>query len=282
MRSHHVGSANHGLPRGFCQLPCAAMPLPDPSWEPAIRDPKKLRNTAITLVIVIFVGGWLVLLAYGKWSAQQAKDLRPAVIYRITPERDLRMIRQDGKVVNLVELRGKVLAVNVTSLRDPQASTLSMGVMKRLAEQRADAKDFQLVTLVIDPLPAEKLLPAIAATAEAGGMKLPMWWVGSNEPKTLHKFIKNELKATLFPEEINGKWTYDSSVVLIDKNGHIRRAVMPQKRGGAPYIAPFDFEQAAEWDAKGIKTGTENSNVKQLELLLNDTIDKLQAEPFKP
>ena len=73
----------------------------------------------------------------------------------------------------------------------------------------------------------------------------------------MHKFIKNELKATDFPHESNGKWIYDSSIVLIDKNGHIRRAVMPQKRGGAPYIAPFDFEQAAGWDAKGVKTGTE-------------------------
>ena len=46
-------------------------------------------------------------------------------------------------------------------------------------------------------------------------------------------------------------------------------------------IATFDFEQAAAWDAKGAKTGTEHSNVEQLEILLNHTIDKLLAEPFK-
>ena len=112
-------------------------------------------------------------------------------------------------------------------------------------------------------------------------MKLPQWWVGGNEAATLHKFIKNELKATLYPNESKGKWEYDSSIVLIDKNGHIRRAVVPQKRGGPPFIATFDFEQAAAWDAKGAKTGTEHSNVGQLEILLNQTIDKLLAEPFK-
>ena len=257
------------------------MPLPDPSLEPAIRDPKKLRNTALVLVAIIFLGGWLVLKAYDRWSIQQAPDDRPAIIYRITPERDLRMLRQDGKIVDVVNLRGKVIALNVTSLRDPQAAELSMAVMKRLAQSRAETQDFHLITLVVDPLPSEKLLTSLAETSAANGMQLPQWWVGGNEPATLHKFIKNELKATLYPNELKGKWEYDSSIVLIDKNGHIRRAVVPQKRGGPPFIATFDFEQAAAWDAKGAKTGTEYNNLEQLEILLNHTIDKLLAEPFK-
>lgn len=257
------------------------MPLPDPSLEPAVRDPKKLRNTAFVLVAIIFLGGWLVLKAYDKWSLQQAPDERPAIIYRITPERDLRMLRQDGKIVDLVNLRGKVIAVNVMSLRDPQAAELSMAVMKRLAVSRAETQDFNLVSLVVDPLPSEKLLTRLAETAATQSIKLPQWWLGGNEPKTLHKFIKNELKANTYPNEANGKWLYDSSIVLIDKNGHIRRAVVPQKQGGPPYIATFDFEQAAAWDAKGAKTGTAHSNAEQLEILLNHTIDKLLAEPFQ-
>lgn len=257
------------------------MPLPDPTLEPAIRDPKKLRNTALVLLAMMLLGGWLVLKAYDRWSIQQAPDDRPAIIYRITPERDLRMLRQDGKIVDLVNLRGKVIALNVTSLRDPQAAALSMVVMKRLAETRADTADFALITLVVDPLPSEKLLASLAETSAANGMKLPQWWVGGNEPATLHKFIKNELKATTYPNELKGKWEYDASIVLIDKNGHIRRAVVPQKRGGPPFIATFDFDQAAAWDAKGAKTGTEHNNVEQLEILLNHTIDKLLAEPLK-
>lgn len=258
------------------------MPLPDPSLEPAVRDPEKLRNTALVLVAIIFLGGWLVLKAYDRWSRQQAKDDRPAVIYRITPERDLRMMRQDGKIVDLVNLRGNVIAVNVMSLRDPQAAALSMAVMKRLAESRAGTKEFNLVSLVVDPLPSEKLSASLSEKSLTEGIKLPQWWLGGNEPKTLHKFIKNELKANVYPNEVDGKWLYDSSIVLIDKNGHVRRAVVPQKRGGPPFIATFDFEQAAAWDAKGAKTGTEHTNLYELEILLNKTIDKLLAEEFKP
>lgn len=257
------------------------MPLPDPSLEPAVRDPRKLRNTAITLVVIMIFGGCLIMLAYNKWAKQKATDDRPAVVYRITPERDLRMLRQDGSVADLIHLRKRVVAVNVISLRDPAAADLSMAVMKRLAETRATNPDFNLVTLVVDPMPREQLEKALAETAKAKGIALPQWWLGSNVPEDLHKFIYNQLKVSVYPHEENGKWLYDSSIVLIDKNGHIRRAVVPQKRGGQPYVATFDFEQAAGWDAKGVKTGTDKNNVQQLEQLLDQTIDKLLEEPFK-
>lgn len=269
------------LPGAPVYLP-PLMPLPDPSLEPAIRDPEKLRNTALILVAIMLVGGWLVLKAYDQWSLKQAPDERPAMIYRITPERDLRILRQDGKIVDLVSLRGNVIAVNVLSLRDPQAAELSMAVMKRLAESRAATKEFSLVSLIVDPLPSEKLLESLKQTSTDNGINLPQWWLGGNEPKTLHKFIKNELKSNVYPNETGGKWLYDASIVLIDKNGHIRRAVVPQKQGGPPFVATFDFEQASAWDAKGAKTGTGHSNVEQLEILLNETINKLLAEEFKP
>lgn len=262
------------------------MPLPDPSLEPAVRDPKKLRNTALVLVAIMLVGGSLILLAYNQWSKSQAKDDRPAVVHRITPERDLRMIRQDGKIVDLVSLRKHVIALNVTSARDPQASELSMQVMKRLATARAGTADFNLVTLVLDPQPREQVEKMLADIAATRGMALPQWWCGTNIPEDLHKFIYNQLKASLYPYEKDGKWLYDSSIVLIDKNGHIRRGVVPQQRGGPPFVATFDFEQAAGWDAKGVKTvpegsGVNRTNVQQLEILLNHTIDRLLAEPFK-
>jgi hypothetical protein len=227
------------------------------------------------------LGGWLVLKAYDQWSVKQAADDRPAVIYRITPERDLRMLRQDGKTADLVHLRGNVVAIHVMSRRDPQAAERSMAVMKRLATARTATQNFNLMTLVIDPEPADKLLKTLADTAAENQMTLPQWWCGSNEPKTLHKFIKNELKANTYPNEAEGKWSYDSAIVLLDKNGHIRRAVVPQKQGGPPFIATFDFDQAAAWDAKGAKTGTKHNNVDQLEILLNHTIDKLLVEPIK-
>jgi len=249
--------------------------------EPAIRDPKKLRRTAWILVVVMIVGGALVLKAYENWASQQATDDRPAIVHRIQKERDLRLLRQDGRTAELFDLRSRVFALNVMSLRDPEAATRSMAVMKRLAEQRASKKDFHLVTLVIDPTPADQLHETLAKAADSHGMKLPQWWIGSNEPNTLHKFIKNELKASVFPNEKDGKWQYDPAIVLIDRNGHIRRAVVPKTLNGKPIkpeVVGFDFDQAAQWDADGLKSGTDLSNEAALEILLAKTIDALLAE----
>ncbi|MEX1049274.1 MAG: hypothetical protein WED15_07080 [Akkermansiaceae bacterium] len=254
------------------------MRLPDPSLEPAIRDPKKLRNTAFVLVAIMVFGGFFVLKAYDRWAVSKADNDRPAVVARIKKERDLRMLRQDGQSADLADLRGNVIALNVISLRDPEAAELSMAVMKRLAGSRADTAGFHLVSLLIDPVSDENLIPTLREAAAARGMELPQWWLGSNEPATLHKFVKNELKATTYPNEKTGKWDYDTSVVLIDRDGHLRRAVVPQKQGGPPFIATFDFEQAAAWDEKGVKTGTDRNNLEELEQLLNHTIDKLLAE----
>ncbi len=61
-----------------------------------------------------------------------------------------------------------------------------------------------------------------------GGELVQMkWTVGMNKKETLHKFIKNEFKANLLPYEKDGKWKYNRSLVLIDKERHVRRAVVP-------------------------------------------------------
>jgi len=257
------------------------MPLPaDP--EPAVRDPKKLARTAWTLVAIMLLGGWLILKAYEKWAVQQSADDRPSIVHRIQKERDLRVIRQDGKTADLFDLRSHVFVINVMSLTDSEPSQRSLAVMKRLAEKHAANPDFNLVSLIVEPIPADEVVAVLAKAAESHGMKLPQWWLGSNEPGTLHKFIKNELKATIPPHEADGKWLFDPTLVLIDKNGHLRRAVVPQKQGGPPFVATFDFDQAAKWDADGVKTGTDLNNETQLEALLENTIEKLLAEPFQP
>lgn len=250
--------------------------------EPAPRDPKKLRRTAWILVAIMVIGGFLILKAYEKVAADQASDTRPAKIHRIRKERDLRVIRQDGQTVDLFDLRGKVWAINVISLTNPEAGARSQAVMKRLAERRASSPDFQLVTLVVDPPPPDETRSRLTAAAESLNIKLPQWWLGTNEAPTLHKFIKSELKANLFPHQENGTWTFDTAIVLIDRGGHLRKAVVPQKRGGPPYVATFDFDEAAAWDSRGVKTGTDLGNEAQLEALLNQTIDTLLAETPEP
>jgi hypothetical protein len=88
----------------------------------------------------------------------------------------------------------------------------------------------------------------------------------------------------MLPHEENGKWVYDRSLVLIDRNRHVRRAVVPKVKIGEPgvvssnQVVTFDFAQAEEWDQTGLMTGTDLSNVERMEELLGETIATLLAE----
>lgn len=271
-----------------CKATCAGyVPLPmrqpPPDLEPVVPDPRKLRLTALILVIIMVVGGVMILKAYERWTVKSADDDRPRYYYRITKERDLRIMRHDGKVVDLWDLHGKVWVLQVASMAQPETGAISAEVMERLSQTFADEPDFALVTLLLDPIPREDLEATLASAAAERGIEMPQWWLGTNDAVDLHRFLKNQLKANVFPHvNDEGEWVFDTTLTLIDRNRHIRHAVVRQQtQSGPPYLAAFDFDQAAGWDARGVKTGTDRSNVEELESLLEKTIHQLLEEPVK-
>ena len=256
------------------------MALPD-HFEPAVRDPKKLRRTAWMLVGIMVVGGWLVSRAYDKWTRERADNDRPSIVHRIQPERSLRVIRQDGETADLMDLRNRVFAIHVVHLDQLEDSQRSLDVLKRTAEHFVEVEDFRVVTLILNPGGVDDALDKLKGAAISMEADLPQWWVATNQQETLVKFIRKELKPSTPPGEVDGRWLFDPSIVLVDRNGHLRRAVVPQKQGGPPYIATFDFDQAVGWDNEGKMTGTELSNAEQLEALMWATIEKLLAESYQ-
>ncbi len=245
-------------------------------FEPVERDPKKLRRTAIFLILIMLLGGIFILKAYEKRSKEGAVDDRPSLLTKISEVKDLTFLNQAGEISELMELKGKVIAVQCMPRSEPDETTVQ--IMQELSAEFAEDDDFALLTLILDPGEAETLRSELKEVAEELGANLPKWTVASNERESLHKFIKNEFKAAYLPHESADGWVYDSSIVLIDKERHVRRAVVPQKRGGAAYVAPFDFVQAQKWDSEGVKTGTQWSNEEQLKILLKDTIRYLLTE----
>jgi hypothetical protein len=248
--------------------------------EPATRDPRQLRRTAWILVAIMVVGGWLVLKSYEQFAEKKSVDDRPAFVGRLSdnPDKDLRIILQDGGGSGLQALSGKITAIHAVAAGQPE-SDRAAGVLRRLSAYYADQPDVSFVSLVINPPAGDAAVPSLGETAEAIGAALPKWWVATTpDPGVLRKFVKKEFKASIMPHQVDGKWNYDPSIVLVDRNRHIRKAVVPQVRGGPQYTANFDFEQAAEWDARKVLTGTERTNVEELEVLLIKTIDQLLAE----
>ena len=132
------------------------MALPE-NFEPAERDPVKLRRTALILVGVMIVGGWFVMRAYSKWTQERHADDRPAIIHRIDPKSSLKMARQDKTQQDLVDQRQNVLAVHVIELDQLEDSELSINVLKRTVEKYKDRDDFIVLTLLLNPGSAEGL-----------------------------------------------------------------------------------------------------------------------------
>lgn len=246
---------------------------------PVTPDPKKNYRTALILVLVMIVGGIVILKAYEKRTKEGESDDRPSFVTQISEPKDLVYMQQDGELKELMSLKGKVILVQVTPKSAPDPVTT--GIMRRFSETYSDEEGVVLLTLMLDPGDAEGLEMQLKEFSNELGAGLSKWIVASNERATLHKFVKNEFKANMLPHEKDGEWVYDRSLVLIDKNRHVRKAVVPQKQGGASFVVGFDFEQAMKWDEEGIKTGTELNNAEQLEVLLNDTLGILLAEDIK-
>jgi cytochrome oxidase Cu insertion factor (SCO1/SenC/PrrC family) len=252
--------------------------------EPAVRDPRKLRRTALWLVVLMIASGVGILAAYLKWGEKQVRKqeehARPGIVGRIDNKAEFGFVRHDASGAKLSDLFGKVWIVCGVSVKQPETWQATREVLLRLHRRYAGRDDFRIVCFTVDP---EQEDPAVLAAAAAElGVGLPEWWFVGAGQEYVHKFLKNKLRLNQLPHRKDDKWIYDSSVVLVDRDRHIRRAVVPQKRGGPPYVGPFDFAQAAEWDAKGLKTGIEKSNLEQMEALLVQTIDELLAQPVTP
>jgi cytochrome oxidase Cu insertion factor (SCO1/SenC/PrrC family) len=256
------------------------MPIHHEKLEPAPRDEKKLRRTAWILVFFAIVGGVVIFMAYERYASHANQEGRPSYVGEL--RYNLPVLRQDGVRVGLEELQGKVWILHSISVSQPETCALTVRVMQELARKYQDQKDVVLISMVIDPGSPEQASEQLQVAASRLGAKLPQWWMVTTEPKVLHKYLKDKCKLGMLAHQDQGKWIYDTSLVLVDRDLKLRKAVVPQRRGGPPFVTGFDFAQASSWDAKGIKTGTDRSNVREMQKLLEDTIELLRHETINP
>lgn len=256
------------------------MRYPAQDLEPAVRDPKKLRRTAFILVALMVVSGLAVIFAYNRWAAEAAKDDRPAVVGRL--DKNFKVWRQDESEAGLLDLAGDVFVIVPVAFSQPESWRQTREILIELAKRYESRSDFHIVCLAVDP---EKDSPAeLARHAESLGAKLPQWWLAGTREESTHKFLKNRLKASIYPFEKDGVWQYDPSIVLVDRDRHLRKATIRARKASGEWLnqrnhVVMDFEQAAAWDAEGRSEGLDETNVETMRKLLFATIDRLLADP---
>lgn len=250
------------------------MSTPRQPLEPAVRDPRKLRNTGLILTAVMIASAVGILFAYLKLAERQADVDTPSYKGRI--EKNFKVWRQDESEGDLSQMEGEVYVIAPVLFSEPERWKHTRGVLERLAKRYADRKDFHIVCLTVDP---EGEPPAkLKQYAQDLGATLPQWWLGAAREESVHKFLKNALKMETIPHRKDGKWEYDGTLVVIDRDRHIRKGtVKMSKRSRGD--ANFDFEAAAAWGEKHPTDGDPTRVSRDLEALLVHVIDHVLAKP---
>jgi len=246
------------------------MPVDPNTLEPAIRDPKALRRTAIILLVVIIAGGIGIIMAYAKLTERQAMDPRPIFEGRLNE--NLGVVRQDGTAGGLLDLDGKVWLACAVCVNQPESWARSREVMARLAKHYAGNDQVALVCLTIDP---DREPPEVLAkTAKELGAEVPKWWFAAAGQEFVQRYLKDKFRLGALPYQVDGKWVYNPKILVVDKNHHLRAG----KNGKA--VVEFDFDRAASWDAEGKNEGIDKkTNVETMEDVLIRTVDALLLEP---
>lgn len=257
------------------------MKTPAANLEPVARDPKKLRRTGLILIALVVFSGIGILIAYNQSAKENATDDRPAVIGRLKMKQDLKLWRQDESQAGLLDLAGSVFVVSPVSFEQPASWQTTRVVLEELKARYGERDDFHIVCLSVDP---EVESPVkMADYANDLGAELPFWWLAATREETTHKYLKNKLKGSILPHQKDGQWIYDPSLVVIDRDLHLRQPTMRMRNAKGKELSyrqslPFDFETAAAWDQEGRSEGIEKSNVDTLKQMLFKTIDELLAQ----
>lgn len=250
------------------------MRTPAQHLEPAVRDPRKLRNTALILAAIMIASAVGIFVAYVKLAERQANDDTPSFKGRI--EKNFKVWRQDESEGDIASMEGEVIVIAPVLFSEPERWKHTRGVLERLSKRYADRKDFHILCLTIDPEnePPKKL----AEYSKELGATLPQWWLAATREESTHKFLKNVLKMETIPHKKDGKWIYDGTLVVVDRDRHIRKGTVKMSDRFRT-DAKFDFEAAAAWGEEHPVDGDPTRVSRDLEDLLIHVIDHVLAKP---
>ena len=185
--------------------------------EPRERDPKAIRRTVLILLVIMF-GGIIVANSYRKLLSRQNEVFRPNYSERLN--KNLQLVRQDRKAISLDDLGGQVWLCALVKTGQPETGKLSREVMVEMSNRFSEESDLKCVLIAADP---ESDTPAeLSEWAESEGLTLPRWWLVGAGAERLGKYLKNEMRFSDVPYEKDGQWKFDTSVVVVDRNRHIR------------------------------------------------------------
>ena len=248
--------------------------------EPAERDPKKLRATAFKLVIFMVISGIVLNYAYNQYRERTGDSERPSLLNKIT-EPEVELLTADGEMRNLQDLKGNVtLAIVLPSEPQPESQP-SLDALKEVMEEYKDAAAKpQILVFVLDGSNSEPSKMS-GVLAEFGAEPEVLRVVTSEDGKSsLRSFLKAKMRFNVTPVEKDGRFDYDTRLVLLDQHLHVR--------GWPAASRGWDFEKVDRFEkeyAAALETHSEDQvrplpmTTPKLRQMLIDAINYLYANP---
>ncbi len=169
--------------------------LDNPEYEPPVRDPKAIRNTVISLVAIMLLGGFLIVWKYQQKMADDYEEVKKgrSAMSLGNVRKNFQMQAIDGKVYDFTILEDKVTLIAVISVNLPKQSQIIIDEMKLAAKHFSGEERLQMVCVSADDV-SKVSVDELKAFAEKAGIPEKDWYVLTANEKGYTGYIKDGLK----------------------------------------------------------------------------------------
>ncbi len=208
--------------------------------EPAERDPKKLRNTALIITLLMVGGGFLILWAYGEYGKKVEDSTRPSFLHAVT-DPDIEMMTAEGTVRNFDEMEGNVVLILALTTEVAPESQPTLDAVRKVMEHFKEADNRpRILCFVLDG--DESDTAAMKPVLAEFGAEPEVWRIAAAKDgkQTMRAFLKSKLRFGIYPHEKEGKMIYDTQLMVLNQHRQVR--------GPSGVPIGWDFEKVAKWE----------------------------------
>lgn len=136
--------------------------------------------------------------------------------------KNIELVNQLGKKVNLDSLKGKVLVIDFFFSRCPTICPGMATAMKRLQHSFGDGKDsiVQFISVSVDP--EHDSVPQLRNFANRFTSNHDSWWFVTGNKKEIYDFALQELKASIADAEVDTAFIHTENFFLLDRERVVR------------------------------------------------------------
>ena len=164
------------------------------NMEPAERNSAAIAKTVIVLVVLMFVGGFVIMYKYNQKMAEESKEMekgRPAKSLKMGRE-NFKMKDSKGEIRDFTVLEGKLTLMAVFSVKFPQQSQYIIDEMK-LAEERYKGDERLQFLLLSADVESVVSVAEMAAYAEKVGATGSAWVMFTSNSADRVGYFKDQL-----------------------------------------------------------------------------------------